>query len=107
VGPSEIRFEDLIGKTVRNQYGRAIGRIEEARVEPEGEDCLVTEFLIGPLELWPRILAFIGEVPTLRAVGLGHQRRLRPFPWHWIDVSDPKRPRLVETVKAEKAEGAE
>lgn len=93
--PGEIRFEDLIGKTVRNPYGRAIGRIEEARVEPQGEDYLVTEFLIGPLELWPRILAFIGEVPTLSALGLGHQRRFRPVPWQWIDLSDPERPRLV------------
>jgi sporulation protein YlmC with PRC-barrel domain len=99
-----IRFEDLVGKTVRNQYGRAIGRIEEARVEPEGDDYLVTEFLIGPLALWPRILAFVGEVPTLRAVGLGRQRLLRPFPWHWIDLTDPERPRLVAAESAGKTE---
>ena len=93
--PSEVRFEDLIGKTLRNQYGRAIGRIEEARVEPQGDDYLVTHFLIGPLKLWPRMLAFIGEVPTLRALGLGSKRKLRPFPWEWIDLSDPESPRLV------------
>ena len=99
--PDEIRFEDLIGKPVRNQYGRIIGRIEEARVEPEGDDYLVTDFLIGPVELWPRILTFLGEVPTLRAVGLGRQGKLRPFPWQWIDLSDPERPRLL----GERAEG--
>jgi hypothetical protein len=95
VKPGEIRFEDLIGRTVRNPHDRAIGRIEEARVEPDGEDYLVTEFLIGPLELLPRVLAFIAEVPTLRALGLGQQRKLRPVPWHWIDLSDPERPRLL------------
>ena len=69
----EIRFEDLIGKPVQNQYGRTIGRIEEARVEPEGDDYLVTDFLIGPVELWPRIMAFIGEVRhcALWAWGVG------------------------------------
>jgi sporulation protein YlmC with PRC-barrel domain len=92
--PGEIRFEDLLGKTIRNSYGRAIGRIEEARVAPAGEDYLVTEFLIGPLELWPRLLAFMGELPPLRALGMGSQRRLRPVPWHWIDLSDPERPVL-------------
>ena len=93
----EIRLEDLLGKTVRNSHGRAIGLIEEARVEPAGEDYLVTEFLIGPLELWPRLLAFLGELPTLRALGMRAPRKLRPVPWHWIDLSDPERPRLVET----------
>lgn len=96
--PGEIRLEDLLGKTVRNSHGRAIGRIEEVRVEPSGEDYLVTHFLIGPLELWPRVLAFIGELPTSRALGLGSQRRLRPIPWRWIDLGDPERPRLVVTL---------
>jgi len=94
VEPHEIRLEDLLGTTVRNGYGRAIGRIEEAVVEPAGEDYLVTQFLIGPLEPWPRLLAFLGELPTLRALGMGAPRKLRSVPWHWIDLSDPKRPVL-------------
>jgi sporulation protein YlmC with PRC-barrel domain len=89
-----VRFEDLLGRTVRNQYGRAIGRIEDARIEPEGEDYLVKEYLIGPLEWLPRLLAFMGELPTLRALGLGRKSQLRPVPWHWMDLSDPVRPVL-------------
>jgi sporulation protein YlmC with PRC-barrel domain len=104
--PSEVRFEDLIGKVVRNPYGRPIGRIEDVRVEPDGEDYLVTEFLLGPMERWSRVLAFIGELTTLRALGIGKERRLRPFPWHWIDLTDPARPRL-EAERAERAERAE
>ena len=84
-----VRFEDLVGQTVRNQYGRAIGRIEDARIEPDGEDYLVTEFLIGPLERLRRLLAFMGQVPTFRALGLGRERQVRLMPWHWIDLSDP------------------
>jgi sporulation protein YlmC with PRC-barrel domain len=90
----EVRLEDLLGKTVRNQYGRAIGCIEDLRVEPDGEDYLVTEFLIGPLERLRRLLAFMGQVPTFRALGLGRERQVRPMPWHWIDLSDPERPVL-------------
>jgi sporulation protein YlmC with PRC-barrel domain len=90
-----VKFEDLLGKKVRNQYGRAIGRIEDARIEPDGEDYLVKEFLIGPLETLPRLLAFMGELPTFRALGLGRKTQVRPIPWHWIDLSDPDRPVLT------------
>jgi sporulation protein YlmC with PRC-barrel domain len=90
-----VKFEDLLGKTVRNQYGRAIGRIEDARIEPEGEDYLVKEFLIGPLGRLPRLLAFLGQLPTLRAGGLGRKSQMRPIPWHWLDLSDPARPALT------------
>ena len=89
-----VRFEDLLGKMVRNQYGRPIGRIEDARIEPEGEDYLVKEFLIGPLGRLPRLLAFMGQLPTLRAWGLGRKSQVRPIPWHWLDLSDPARPVL-------------
>src|SRR5213592_1420287 len=80
----EVRFEDLIGKTVRNQYGRPIGRIQDARIEPDGGDYLVTDFLLGPLERVPRLLAFFGQLSTLRALGIGRSRRPRPVPWHWL-----------------------
>src|SRR5215210_639788 len=92
----ELRFEDLTGKTVRNSFGRPIGRIKDARIEPEGEEYLVTHFLLGPLERWPRLMAFFGELPTLRALGLGHARDQRLLPWHWFDFSDPERPVLTE-----------
>jgi hypothetical protein len=91
----EIRYEDVVGRAVRNQYGRPIGLIADLRVEPDGEDYLVTEFLLGPLELLPRLRAFVGELPTFRTLGIGQEARLRRIPWCWIDLSDPERPRLA------------
>ena len=90
-----VRFEHLIGRQVRNSYGRIIGRIEDARIEPEGKDYVITHFLIGPADQLAQIRAFLGELPTLRSVGIGKERDLRPFPWHWFDWSDPKNPRLT------------
>jgi hypothetical protein len=90
----ELRFEDLIGKAVRNSHGRPIGRIEDARIEPQGDDYVITHFLLGTLERWPRVRAFLGELPTLRALGIGHERDLRPLPWNWFDLSDPGKPVL-------------
>jgi sporulation protein YlmC with PRC-barrel domain len=92
---TELRFEDLIGRPVRNSYGRPIGRIEDARIQVDGDDYRISHFLLGPLERMPRLLAFFGELPTLRALGIGHQRDLRPLPWHWFDLSDPERPVLT------------
>lgn len=93
---SEVRFEDLVGRVVRNEHGREIARIEDLRVEPDGEDYLVTKFLLGPLGRWHRLMAFAGELPTLRGLGMGAERKRRPIPWQWIDLSDPERPVLRE-----------
>jgi len=90
-----VRFEDLIGKVVHNSYGRAVGKIEDARMEPEGEDYLITHFLIGPLGRLTRLRAFLGELPTLQAIRLGSERDLRLLPWQWFDLSDPERPVLT------------
>lgn len=92
--PLEVRFEDLVGRVVRNAFGRPIGRIEDARVEPDGDDYMVTDFLLGPVERLPRLLAFAGELPIFRGFGIGRKSQLRPIPWHWIDLTDPERPVL-------------
>jgi hypothetical protein len=100
---TELRFEDLIGKIVRNPYGRPIGRIEDAEIKPDGDDYLVTHFVIGRLERMHRIRAFLGELPTFKALGIGHERDSRPLPWDWFDLSDPERPILGQSAgEAEK-----
>jgi sporulation protein YlmC with PRC-barrel domain len=90
-----VRFEHLMGKRVRNSHGRVIGRIEDARIEPDGEDYVITHFMVGRLERLARLRAFLGELPTLRSLGIGKERDLRPFPWHWFDWSNPEQPRLT------------
>jgi hypothetical protein len=94
--PQELRLEDLLGKVVRNDLGRAIARIKDLWVEPDGKDYVVTKFLLGPLERLPRLLAFAGQVPTFRTLGLGREPQVRSIPWYWLDLSDPERPRLSE-----------
>jgi sporulation protein YlmC with PRC-barrel domain len=91
----ELRVEDLIGRVVHNDFGRPIGRIQDLRVEPEGEDYLVTAFLLGPLERWRRLRVFAGQLPTFRALGFGREPEVRPIPWDWLDLSDPSGPRLT------------
>ena len=92
--PGEVRFEDLVGTVVRNEHGRPIGRIEDLEVEPEGEDYVVTHYLLGPLEWLSRFMAFAAELVTFRSMGIARKAQLRAVPWHWIDLSDPERPVL-------------
>jgi hypothetical protein len=95
-----VRFEELVGTVVWNAHGRPIGRIEDARMEPDGDDYLITHFIIGPLGRVTRVRGFLGELPTLRAMGLGHGGDMRPFPWQWFDLSDPERPVLTTESSA-------
>jgi hypothetical protein len=90
-----LKFEELVGRVLRNAYGRPIGRIEDARMEPNGQDYVITHFLVGPLGRVAQVRAFLGELPTLRNLGLGKERDLRPLPWGWFDLSDPHRPVLT------------
>lgn len=92
---TRLRFESLIGAQVRNSSGRIIGRIEDATIEPDGEDYVITHFILGRIERLRRLRGFLGELPTFRALGIGHDRDLRPLPWQWFDLTDPERPVLV------------
>lgn len=93
----EVRLEQLLGKVVRDAVGWPAGRIEEVLAEPCGEEYLVSHVLLGPVERIPRLLEFLSQLPTLCALGIGRRRRLRPFPWRWLDLSEPEHPRLVSS----------
>ncbi|MDB4884293.1 MAG: hypothetical protein JWL95_3059 [Gemmatimonadetes bacterium] len=94
-----VRLTDLVGRTVRDVDGRAIGKIEELTAEielhAEGNDYVVTGIALGrygPLDM----IASGDFVPSL----VQRWRRLTGYrryevPWNWLDLSDPALPRLV------------
>jgi hypothetical protein len=95
VAAREVRFEALIGRPVTGPGG-AFARIEDVLVEPEGEEYVVRSYILGPLGILAKLAAFLWELPTLRALGLGRKIRIRVVPWELIDLSDPEHPKLVE-----------
>jgi hypothetical protein len=97
----ELRLEDLLGGVVRTAAGRPVGRIEEITAEPEGEDYVVREVILGELGLRARLFSMAAQLPTLQALGLGGRFRTRAVPWAWLDFSDPSRPRFVEGGKSD------
>jgi hypothetical protein len=94
----EIALHHLLGRMVHDAAGRRVGRIEELRaeilVDESGSDYVVTEFHVGSFGAmealggarFPRLL--------LRRLGPLAPYRLRHIPWHQMDLSDPRTPRL-------------
>jgi hypothetical protein len=92
----ELRLEDLLGRVVRTAAGRPAGRIEEVTAEPEGEDYVVREVILGDLGFRARLFSMAAQLPTLQSLGFRGGFRTRAIPWAWLDFSDPSRPRFVE-----------
>jgi hypothetical protein len=90
----ELRLEDLLGRLVRTAAGTPVGRIEDLRVQPEGDDYVVRDVILGELGFLARLFGMAAELPTLKALGLGRHYRTRAIPWKWLDFSDPERPRF-------------
>ena len=90
----EVRVEELLGRVVRTAAGRAVGRIEDLRVEPEGDDYVLREVILGELGLGARLVGMAAQLPTFRALGLGRSYRTRTIPWDWLDLSDPEQLRF-------------
>ena len=86
---TECRVELLLGRRVRGQDGRAVGRIEELRAERENSYYVVTEFHLGPSAL---IEALAVRHLSLTLPGRVYGYRVR---WDQLDLSDQHHPRLT------------
>ena len=103
----ELRLEEILGRVVRTATGRPVGRIEDVRAVPEGEDYVVREVILGELGLRARIFSVASQLPTLKSVGLTGHYRTRAIPWEWLDFSDPTRPRFRDDDgRAKREEGS-
>ena len=94
----EVQLEQLLGRVVRSEAGRPIGRIQDVRARPEGDDYVVYEVIIGELGLVARLFGMAAQLPTLRALGLTGRYRTRAIPWSWLDLSDFEHPRFRSTT---------
>lgn len=95
----ELHLELLLGKQVRDAKGNSIGRIEEIRAEPQGDEWVIHEYLIG--------VAAIVERLSARTIGLGVLHLLSArnihegfcMTWDKLDLTDPDHPRLTCTIE--------
>lgn len=91
----EVHLELLLSHRVVDSSGRSLGRIEELRGERQGGDVVVTEYLLGADAMLERLLGFFLELPFLRL--LRPEKKGFRVPWHKMDLTDPKHPRVRGT----------
>ena len=96
----QIRAELLLGRRVRAMNGRVIGRIEEIRATQQSRGCFVEEFLTGRYAQLERLAGFSIGRAVLKVLGAHDKNSSYRIPWDQLDLSDPKRPRLLCEVSA-------
>jgi len=94
-----IHLERLVNKKVRDPNGRSAGRIEEVRARVTADGCLVEAYLLGRAGLMARL-----SIPGLTRMLLGFAgakggATAREVPWHQMDLTDPRHPRLRCTLE--------
>jgi hypothetical protein len=98
-----VRVQLLLGKKVRDPSGKCAGRIEEIVAEEDGDECLVSHYLLGRSGLIQRLSVTDLSVFFLRFLGALGRPRDHRVSWEQMDLSDPRRPRLrcsIEELKA-------
>lgn len=96
---TEVKLELLLGTRVVDVNGERVGHIEEVLADREGDELLVTHYLVGRYALFERFSIYHVGIGLLRYLG-GRAASGKPhrIPWDKMDLSDPEHPRLNCTV---------
>lgn len=85
-----VPFERMVGRKVLDPEGRKVGRIVAVRVDWEGKDCVVRDYLLGTAALRKRL-----GLSTKVFLGMKPKHEPRSISWELMDISDPEKPRLL------------
>jgi sporulation protein YlmC with PRC-barrel domain len=94
----EIHVELLLGKRVRALNGQSIGHLEEVRAELIRGQYFVKEFLVGSYGTLERLAVLSIGRAVLRVLGIRKKTVGYRVPWDRVDLSDPKKLRLLCAV---------
>lgn len=94
----EIHLELLIGKSVFDIVGNRIGRIEEVRAEPQGDEWTIVEYYVGIAAVLERFSAWNVGTGLLHFLGARKLHKSYRIPWDKLDLSDVEHPRLVCSI---------
>ena len=90
----EVNIEHLLGTKVCDVDGEHVGRIEEFRVERDGDSCLLEAYLIGTSAVIQRLSAWSLVRPIARLLSTRKILTIYRVRWEDMDLSDPHHPRL-------------
>ncbi len=86
---ASVHVELLVGRKVRDENGKVLGRIAEIQARKRGHDYFVEEYHLGPAAY----LETLG-ISGARMIGLRFAREPKRIPWQKLDLSDPENPRF-------------
>jgi hypothetical protein len=90
----QLHVELLLGEKVLALNGVSIGRLEEIRTEVNRGHFYVTEYLVGSYAVLERLAAWRIGRAVLRVFGAQRKEGYR-IRWDQLDLSDPRRLRLM------------
>src|SRR3982750_449851 len=90
----EIHVELLLGEKVLALNGLPIGRLEEIRTEIDRGHFFVSEFLVGSYAVMERLAGWRIGRALLRVFRARRKEGYR-IRWDQLDLSDPRRLRLL------------
>jgi sporulation protein YlmC with PRC-barrel domain len=93
-----VRLHRLLNRDVVDSAGRRVGRVEEVRATVRDGECFVEEYVLGREGLVERLSVPEFSFAVLSFLGAGRPAGGRRVPWHQMDLSDPRRPRLRCTL---------
>jgi sporulation protein YlmC with PRC-barrel domain len=97
---TEVRLELLINRRVVDANGVKVGRIEEILAERDGDELLVTQYLVGVYGLFQSLSIRHFGAGVLRLLGArANSTKPHRIPWDKLDLSDPEHPRLTCTIE--------
>jgi len=84
----ELPVDRLLGRLVLARNNQRVGRVEDFRLEKQGRDWVIIEYVLGAAGLFERL-----------GIGLkllfGKQRGGYIARWDQLDITDPEHPRLT------------
>src|SRR3954470_16888844 len=96
---NEVKLELLLSTQVVDSNGERVGRIEEVLADRDGDELLVTHYLVGRYGLFERFSIYHVGVGLLRYLGSRAQsEHPHRIPWEKMDLSDPEHPRLTCSI---------
>lgn len=91
---SIVQLETLVGTEVRDATGKLAGRLEEVHADWQGEECIVTHYVLASRHARRGISLTDAITFVLRLLGAEKAGGSIVVPWDKLDLSDPEKPRL-------------
>jgi sporulation protein YlmC with PRC-barrel domain len=80
-----VHIQDIVGRRVRDENGKILGRLHAIKAEIHGKDCVVTEYHLGPAALLERL-----GMKASALFGIRMNREPLKIAWDELDLTNSK-----------------